>query len=86
MSERVTVLRGREKMLVKNSILLQVVVLVDQSCPTLGPHGLQPTRLFYLRDSPATNSGVGCHSILQGIFLTQGQNCVSYTGGQILYH
>ena len=31
-----------------------------------------PTRLLCLRDSPGKDSGVGCHALLQGIFLTQG--------------
>ena len=36
------------------------------------PHGLQPTRLLYPWDSPGKNTGVGCHYLFQGIFLTQG--------------
>ena len=31
-------------------------------------------RLLCLWDSPDKNTGVGCHSLLQGIFLTQGSN------------
>ena len=38
------------------------------------PHGLQPTRLLCPWDSPSKNTGVGCHALLQGIFLTQGLN------------
>ena len=38
------------------------------------PHGLQPTRLLCPWDSPGKNTGVGCRSLLQGIFLTQGSN------------
>ena len=52
------------------------------------PHALQPARL--LSDK---NTGVGCHSLLPGIFLTQGLNpgllhctqilyCLSYQGSQ----
>ena len=41
---------------------------------SLWPHGLQPTRLLCPWDSPGKNIGVGCHSLLQGIFLTQGLN------------
>ena len=42
-----------------------------QSCPTLPkPHGLYRTRLLSLWDSPGKNTGVGCHALLQGIFLT----------------
>ena len=44
-------------------------------CPTLcNPPGLQPTRLLCPWDSPGKNTGVGCHSLLQGVFLTQGSN------------
>ena len=38
------------------------------------PHGLQPARLLCPRDSPGKNTGVGCHFLLQGIFLTQELN------------
>ena len=38
------------------------------------PRGLWPTRLLCLWDSPGRNTGVGCHFLLQGIFLTQGSN------------
>ena len=38
------------------------------------PRGLQPTRLLCLWDSSGKNIGVGCHVLLQGIFLTQGLN------------
>ena len=41
---------------------------------SLQPHGLQPTRLLHPWDSPGKNTGVGCHFLLQGIFLTQGSN------------
>ena len=37
-------------------------------------HGLQPSRLLCPRNSPAMNTGVGCHFLLQGIFPTQGLN------------
>ena len=37
-------------------------------------------RLLCPWDFPGKNTGVGCHSLLQGIFLTQGLN-----PGQILY-
>ena len=41
---------------------------------SLQPHGLYSTRLLYPWDSPGKNTGVGCHFLLQGIFLTQGLN------------
>ena len=36
----------------------------------LRPHGLWPTRLLCLWNSPGKNIAVGHHSLLQGIFLT----------------
>ena len=46
-----------------------------QSCSdSLRPHGLQPARLLCPWDFPSKNTGVGCHFLLQGIFLTQGSN------------
>ena len=41
---------------------------------SLWPHGLWPTRLLPSWDSPGKSTGVGCHFLLQGIFLTQGSN------------
>ena len=41
---------------------------------SLQPHGLQPARLPCPWDSPGKNTAVGCHSLLQGIFQTQGLN------------
>ena len=49
--------------------------LVVKSCQTfLRLHGLQPTRLLCPWDFPGKNTEVGCHFLLQGIFLTQGLN------------
>ena len=39
---------------------------------SLWPHGLLPARLLRLWDAPGKNTGVGSHSLLQAIFLTQG--------------
>ena len=35
------------------------------------PCGLKPARLLCPWDSPGRNTGVSCHALLQGIFLTQ---------------
>ena len=51
-----------------------VVVLVAKSCPTLGSHGLQPIWLHCPWDFPGKNTRMGCHSLFQGVFLTQGSN------------
>ena len=36
-----------------------------RSCPTLRHHGLWSIRLLCPWDSPGTNTGVGCHALLQ---------------------
>ena len=41
---------------------------------SLWPQGLQPTRLLHPWDFPGKSTGVGCHCLLQGIFLIQGLN------------
>ena len=41
-------------------------------CVWLWPHGLSPARLLCPWDSPGKNTGVGCHTLLQGIFPTLG--------------
>ena len=51
-----------------------VCVLVTQSCLTLKPHGLQPTRLLCPWDFPGKNTAVSCHFLLQRIFPIHGSN------------
>ena len=41
---------------------------------SLRPHRLQSTRLLCPWHFPGKNIGVGCHFLLQGIFVTQGSN------------
>ena len=53
---------------------------------SLRPHGLQPIRLSCPWDSPGKNIGVDSHSLLQGIFPTQGLNTGLLHCRQILYH
>ena len=53
---------------------------------SLWPHGLQPTRLLCPWHFPVKNTGVGSHSLLQGIFLTQGSNPGLLHWKCILYH
>ena len=60
-----------------------VVVVQLLSCARLlRPHGLQPTRLLNPWDSSGKSTRVGCHFLLQGIFLTQGSSLYCR---QILY-
>ena len=48
-------------------------------------HGLQPVRLLCPGDFPGKDTGMGCHFLLQGIFLTQGSNLGLLYSRQILY-
>ena len=41
---------------------------------SLQPHGQLPNRLLSPRNSPGKNTEVGNHSLLQGVFPTQGSN------------
>ena len=61
-------------------------VSVAQLCLTLRPHGLWPASLLCPWNSSGKNTGVGCHSLLQGIFPTQGLNPGFPHCRQILYH
>ena len=61
----------------------------DSQSDSLQPHGPQSTRLLCPWDSLGKNIGVGCHALLQGIFLIQGSNlCLLHLlhCRQILYH
>ena len=51
----------------------------------LWPHGLYPTKFLCPWDSPGRNTGVSSHSLLQGIFPTQGLNSDLLYCRQILY-
>ena len=69
------------------SLMLSVVT---QSCLTLcnSMHS-NPPGAYVHGDSPGKNTGVGCHALLQGIFLTQGSNpgiLSLLPCRQILYH
>ena len=77
---------------------LQVRVWVEKH-PFLQPHGLEiykiedisilcvlvRLKIICLWNSPCKNTGVGSHSFLQGIFLTQGSNPSLLHCRQILY-
>ena len=66
-------------------ICVHVCLLTSDSC--FWPHGLYPIRLLCPWNSPGKNTGVGCHFLLQGIFLIQGLNPHHLHGRQkTLYH
>ena len=52
---------------------------------SLWPYGLQPARLLCPWDSPGKNTGVGCRTLLQGIFPTKGSHWDLLHCRQILY-
>ena len=61
--------------------------LVVQSCPTLcNPMDCSPPGSSVHGDSPSNNTGMGCHTFLQGIIPTRGVNpgllhCIGFPGG-----
>ena len=62
----------------------QVGCVHAQSCLTLGDptsYGLSGSSVHGISDT-----GVGCHVLLQGISQPGDQTCVSCTGTRILYH
>ena len=72
---------------IKNDLKVKESESVSHSVvsDSLQPHGLQPTRLLCPWNFPGKNIGVGCHSLLQGIFLIQRSNLGLLYCKQILY-
>ena len=76
-------------------IYIKMLCLVTQSCLTLGnPTDCSPPGSSVRGDSPGKNTGVSCHTLLQGIFPTRGSNpglphcrwilyCLSHQGRSI---
>ena len=54
-----------------SGLVAKLKLLVTQSCLTPVIPWTVPARLLCPWDSPDKNTGVGCHFLLQGIFLTQ---------------
>ena len=65
--------------------LIHVCVSGSVVSDSVPPHGLWPAKLLCPWNSPGKNTGVGCHSLLQGIFPTQGSNPCLLHCRQILY-
>ena len=75
---------------VDTGILMQthkmcVCVSCSAVSDSLRPHRLQPARLLFPWNFPSKNTGVGCHSLLQGISPTHGSNPGLLNYRQILY-
>ena len=58
-------------MFITNAMQRQDTSVVSNSSWRYGRHAYQAPMPW---DSPGKNTGVGCYSLLQGIFLTQGSN------------
>ena len=79
--------RALMKLVVFYKVGAKLLVLVAQLCPTLcNTMGCKPTSFLCPWDFPGKNTGVGCHSLLQGIFPTQWLNQGLLLCRQILYH
>ena len=90
--------RGFLKLILKHaafisrSYFLNFLITIKWKCycsvvsNSLQPHGLWPARLLCPWNFPGKNTGVGCHSLLQGIFPTQGSNPGLLHYRQILYY
>ena len=74
------------KQLCSFQMLIRCVHVYSAMFDSLWPHGLKPARLPCLRKFPGKNTRVGCHFLLQEIFLTQGWNLYFLLSRQILYH
>ena len=64
----------------------ETVSLSVMSTTLYKPMDCRPSRLLCPWNPPAKNTGVGSHSLLQGIFPTQGLNLGLLRRRQILYH
>ena len=67
-----------QKIISLHGKFIKELICVCVSCSvvsnSLRPCGLEPSRLVCPCDFPGKNTGVGCHFLLQRIFLTQGSN------------
>ena len=80
---------GIHKVVFSMSLLLFCAMLcwVAHSCPTLcDPMDRGAWWPTVHGDSPGKSTGVGCHALLQGIFLTQGSNPGLLLCRWVLYH
>ena len=80
LDSKITLDGDRTNKIKRHLLLGRMKVLVVQLCMTL----CDP--IIYACNSPGKNTGVGCHSLLQGIFPIQGSNLSLLHCRQILYH
>ena len=66
--------------------IVDSMCLVTQSCLTLcDPMDCSPPGSFVHGDSPGKNTGVGCHTLIQGIFPTQVSSIAGETNFLLLH-
>ena len=74
-------------LLLERKAMTNLLCLITQPYPTLcNPMHCSPPGSSVHWDSPGKNTGVGCHTLLQGIFPTQGSNPGLPHCWWILYH
>ena len=65
----------KKNLIMHYELPVRVCAQLLQSCPTLcNPIDYSPPGSSCPRDSPGKNTGVGCHTLLQHMFPTQGSN------------
>ena len=70
-----------------SDLMCVVCVLSHFSCAdSLQPYGVWPTKFLCPWDFPGKNTRVGCHALLQGIFLTKEIFYISCIDRQVLCH
>ena len=77
---------GIAKISVTTKDLRDAGVVCPSTSPLNSPMWPVPTRLPCPWDFPGKNTGVGCHFLLQGIFLTRDQTRVSCIDRRVVYH
>ena len=74
-------------LLLERKAMTNLLCLITQPYPTLcNPMHCSPPGSSVHWDSPGKNTGVGCHTLLQGIFPTQGSNTHLLLGRWVLFH
>ena len=85
-SDTTELLNNNNKRMKRQAINWRVCISSSVISDSLPPHGLCPARLLCSWNAPCKNTGVGCHSLLQGIFPIQGSNSGLLHCKWILYH
>ena len=66
--------QGKQNIVVTNMCVCVYMYMCSVTSDSLQLHRQQPSRILCPRDFPGKTTGLGCHYLLQGIFLTYGLN------------